>query len=128
MNILVINSGSSSIKFQLIQMPSEALMCSGLVERIGEKDAILNYKTNTVQLQQTDNISTHKQGLNKIIDLLLDSKNGVIGNIKEIEAVGHRVVHGGNSFSDTALVTPEVKQKIQEYAVLATLHNPSNLE
>ncbi len=128
MNILVINSGSSSIKFQLIQMPSEALMCSGLVERIGEKDAILNYKTNTVQLQQTDNISTHKQGLNKIIDLLLDSKNGVIGNIKEIEAVGHRVVHGGNSFSDTALVTPEVKQQIQEYAVLAPLHNPSNLE
>ncbi|WP_026838620.1 acetate/propionate family kinase [Gillisia sp. JM1] len=128
MNILVINSGSSSIKFQLIQMPSEALLCSGLIERIGEKDAILNYKTNTVKLQQTDNIPTHKQGLNKIVDLLLDSKNGVIENIKEIEAVGHRVVHGGNSFSNTALVTPEVKQKIQEFAVLAPLHNPSNLE
>ncbi|CAM4134267.1 acetate/propionate family kinase [Gillisia hiemivivida] len=128
MNILVINSGSSSIKFQLIQMPSEALLCSGLIERIGEKDAILSYITNTVKLQKTDYISKHKQGLNKIVDLLLDAENGVIKNIKEIEAVGHRVVHGGNSFSNTALVTPEVKRKIQEFAVLAPLHNPSNLE
>jgi len=109
-------------------MPSEALICSGLLERIGQKDAILYYKTNTVSLEQTDNISTHKQGLHKIADLLLDSKNGVIKNIEEIQAVGHRVVHGGNSFSNTALVTPEVKQKIQEYATLAPLHNPSNLE
>tara|TARA_R100000935_G_scaffold23067_1_gene42346 strand:+ start:2574 stop:3758 length:1185 start_codon:yes stop_codon:yes gene_type:complete len=128
MNILIINSGSSSIKFQLIQMPSEAKICSGLIERIGEKDAILNYKTETVKLQQTDNISTHKEGLIKIVDLLLDPENGVIGNIKEIQGVGHRVVHGGNSFSKTALVTPEVKQKIQQYAPLAPLHNPSNLE
>ncbi len=128
MNILIINSGSSSIKFQLIQMPSEAKICSGLIERIGEKDAILNYKTETVKLKQTDNISTHKEGLIKIVDLLLDPENGVIGNIKEIQGVGHRVVHGGNSFSKTALVTPEVKQKIQQYAPLAPLHNPSNLE
>jgi acetate kinase len=109
-------------------MPSEALLCSGLIERIGEKDAILSYITNTVKLQKTDYIPKHKQGLNKIVDLLLDAENGVIKNIKEIEAVGHRVVHGGNSFSNTALVTPEVKRKIQEFAVLAPLHNPSNLE
>ena len=128
MNILIINSGSSSIKFQLIQMPSEEMICSGLVERIGETDAVLNYKTKSVDLKQTHVIPTHKQGLQIIVDLLLHLENGVISNIKEIQAVGHRVVHGGNSFSNTALVTPEVKQKIQQYAPLAPLHNPSNLE
>jgi len=128
MNILIINSGSSSIKFQLIQMPSEEMICNGLVERIGETDAVLNYKTKSVDLKQTHVIPTHKQGLQIIVDLLLDPENGVISNIKEIQAVGHRVVHGGNSFSNTALVTPEVKQKIQQYAPLAPLHNPSNLE
>ncbi len=128
MNILIINSGSSSIKFQLIKMPSEELICSGLVERIGDKDAILNYKTNNIDLEQSHDIPDHKKGLQIIVDLLLDSENGVIGNIKDIQAVGHRVVHGGNSFSNTALVTSEVKQKIQEYAPLAPLHNPSNLE
>lgn len=128
MNILIINSGSSSIKFQLIQMPSETLVCSGLVERIGNKDAVLNYKNETIKLKQIHYINNHKQGLQIIIDLLLDAENGVIKDIKEIAAVGHRVVHGGNSFSNTALVTPEVKQKIQQYAPLAPLHNPSNLE
>lgn len=128
MNILIVNSGSSSIKFQLIQMPSETLVCSGLVERIGNKDAVLNYKNETIKLKQIHYINNHKQGLQIIIDLLLDAENGVIGDIKEIAAVGHRVVHGGNSFSNTALVTPEVKQKIQQYAPLAPLHNPSNLE
>ncbi|WP_034892856.1 acetate/propionate family kinase [Gillisia sp. Hel_I_29] len=128
MNILIINSGSSSIKFQLIQMPSETLVCSGLVERIGNKDAVLNYKNETIKLKQIHYINNHKQGLQIIIDLLLDAENGVIEDIKEIAAVGHRVVHGGNTFSNTALVTPEVKQKIQQYAPLAPLHNPSNLE
>jgi len=128
MNILIINSGSSSIKFQLIKMPSEELICSGLVERIGDKDAILNYKTNNIDLEQSHDIPNHKKGLQIIVDLLLDSENGVIGNIKDIQTVGHRVVHGGNSYSNTALITPEVKQKIQQYAPLAPLHNPSNLE
>ncbi|TVZ27829.1 acetate kinase [Gillisia sp. Hel_I_86] len=128
MNILIINAGSSSIKFQLIQMPSETLLCSGLVERIGHKDAILNYKTKTAHLQETDNIKTHSQGLHKIVDLLLDEKNGVIQDTSEIEAVGHRVVHGGNSFSNTTIITAEVKKKIKEYAALAPLHNPGNLE
>lgn len=128
MNILIINSGSSSIKFQLIQMPSEALICSGLVERIGEKDAIINYKTDKVDIKKTDSISNHNQGLQKIVDLLLDSEKGVIKNTNEIEVVGHRVVHGGNSFSDTTLITEDVKQKIKDYSSLAPLHNPNNLE
>lgn len=128
MKILIINSGSSSIKFQLMDMPSETLICSGLVERIGYKDAVINYKTNGVKLQQIHHIETHSQGLHRVVDLLLDPVNGVIENANEIEVVGNRVVHGGNSFSDTTLVTSEVKEKIQEYAALAPLHNPGNLE
>ncbi|WP_179353859.1 acetate/propionate family kinase [Winogradskyella vidalii] len=128
MKILVINSGSSSIKFQLIQMPSETLICSGLVERIGQKDAILNYKAANADIRETHCIENHNQGLTHIANLLLDAKNGVIKNKREIEVVGHRVVHGGNSFSDTTLITEEVKQKIKGYSVLAPLHNPNNYE
>ncbi len=129
MNILVINSGSSSVKFQLIEMPSEALICSGSVERIGYKDAILKYKTSSgITLQETDNIETHNEGLRKIVEVLLDPEKGVIENRDEIAVVGHRIVHGGNSFSDTTLITTEVKQNIEEYAALAPLHNPHNLE
>ncbi len=128
MKILIINSGSSSIKFQLIEMPSEALICSGLVERIGHKDAVVNYKTTSTSLQQTNNIKTHTQGLHKVVELLLNPEIGVIESTNDIKIVGHRVVHGGNSFSNTTLITAEVKKKIQEYAALAPLHNPGNLQ
>ena len=100
MNILVINSGSSSIKFQLIQMPSEELTCSGMVERVGHPDAILKYKTHETDFQETLRIDTHKEGLKKIVDLLLDEEIGVIRKPDEIDVVGHRVVHGGNIFSN----------------------------
>ena len=109
-------------------MPSESLICSGLVERIGYQFATINYKTGKTSLQHTHNIENHKQGLRKVVDLLLDPENGVITNTSEIEVVGHRVVHGGNSFSNTTIITSEVKEKIQEYAALAPLHNPGNLE
>src|SRR5690554_694889 len=128
MNILIINSKSSSIKFRLIEMPSEALICSGGVERIGSKESIVNYKTNAVTLKHIESIENHNQGLHRIVDLLLDSEYGVIDNANDIEAVGHRVVHGGISFSNTALITEEVKEEIREYAPLAPLHNPHNLE
>ncbi|MFD2914082.1 acetate/propionate family kinase [Psychroserpens luteus] len=128
MNILVINSGSSSIKFQLIQMPSETLVCSGLVERIGEKDAIINYKTDHINLKEILPIENHNQGLKNVVDLLLDPEKGVIKNTDDIEIIGHRVVHGGNAFSNTTLITEDVKQKINEFAALAPLHNPNNLE
>lgn len=128
MKILIINSGSSSIKFQLMEMPSETLICSGLVERIGYKNATINYKTNTQNLQQTHSIKSHRNGLKNIVELLLDPIKGVISHTSDINVVGHRVVHGGNSFSDTTLITSEVKSKIQQYAALAPLHNPGNLE
>lgn len=128
MNILIINSGSSSIKFQLMDMPSEALLCSGLVERIGHEDAVLNYKTASIALKQKSHIVDHKQGLHKVVELLLDPENGVIKSTNEIRVVGHRVVHGGNSFSDTTIITEEVKRKIEDLISLAPLHNPGNLE
>jgi acetate kinase len=128
MNILVINSGSSSIKFQFIKMPSEELICHGLLERIGHDDAILQYKANTVNIKKTESISTHKEGLKKIVELLLHPDKGVIQDTNDIEVVGHRVVHGGNSFSNTTLINSEVKQEIRAYTALAPLHNPNNLE
>ncbi|MEO1011353.1 MAG: acetate kinase [Bacteroidota bacterium] len=127
MNILVINSGSSSIKFQLIQMPSEQVTCSGVVERIGLEDAQLKYKAGDKRLQRSITIATHAVGLRKITEILMDPEVGSIKNIDEIDAVGHRVVHGGDSFAETTLVNRDVKKEIQEFATLAPLHNPPNL-
>lgn len=128
MNVLVLNSGSSSIKFQLIEMPSEVLICSGIVERIGQKDATVSYKTKQTTINQTADIKSYNDGLQKIADLLRDPESGVIQDTNDIHVVGHRVVHGGNSFSDTTLITPEVKQEIKKFSSLAPLHNPNNLE
>jgi len=128
MNILIINAGSSSIKFQLIQMPSETVICSGMVERIGSDEAVLKYTADRVRMEQIGTIATHRNGFKKIVDLLLHTEKGVIKNSSEIDVVGHRVVHGGDSFAATARVTAAVKKEIQEYATLAPLHNPHNLE
>ena len=126
MKVLVINSGSSSIKYQLFNMPQEEVICSGLVERIGLYDAKIHYKSNDYKIDDVANIPTHKVGLEKIVNLLLDNKVGVIRSTSEIEAVGHRVVHGGSSFSDTTIITKEVKDKIKSLFSLAPLHNPPN--
>jgi len=128
MKILIINSGSSSIKYQLIEMPSEHSICNGSVEKIGSKDAILLYKTDNVVIEKTEEISNHKIGLEKIVDFLLDPKDGVIKDTKEIKVIGHRVVHGGNTYSKTTLIDQAVKDKIKEHFALAPLHNPPNLE
>lgn len=128
MKILVLNSGSSSIKFQLIEMPSEVLVCSGLLEKIGSEDAIINYKKEGVDFKQVIAIPNYNEGLQRIVDLLLDDEKGVIQSTEEIKTIGHRVVHGGNSFSDTTLITPEVKKEIEKCIPLAPLHNPANLE
>lgn len=126
MKILVINSGSSSIKYQLFKMPEEEVICSGLVERIGIYDAKIHYKSSTHKIDDVADIPDHKVGLKKIVDLLLDNKVGVIRSTSEIEAVGHRVVHGGSSFSNTTIINKEVKNKIKSLFSLAPLHNPPN--
>ena len=128
MKIVIINTGSSSIKYQLINMPANEVICSGMIDRIGLETSNLTYLTDTTKLEETLPIANHKVGLEKIAVLLMDEKVGVIKSTDEIEAVGHRVVHGGSAFSNTVLITTEVKDKIRQLFDLAPLHNPANLE
>ncbi len=109
-------------------MPSKAIVCSGMIDRIGLESSNLTFETNTNKIQETLPISNHKIGLEKIAGLLMDEKVGVIKSTLEIDAVGHRVVHGGASFSATTIINDEVKEKIKQLFDLAPLHNPANLE
>jgi acetate kinase len=127
MNILVINAGSSSIKYQLIEAPSGTVKCTGQVERIGFSDAIFTHKKANEKSQETLAILTHEAGMQKIAVALMDSKIGVIETVSEIGAVGHRVVHGGSRFTETILITEDVKESIRKLFDLAPLHNPANL-
>jgi acetate kinase len=128
MKIIIINSGSSSIKYQLIEMPAKEVICSGMIDRIGLESSNFTYVTNTAKVEETLPIANHKIGLNKISQLLMDDTVGVIKSTSDIEVVAHRVVHGGNSFSKTALITKEVKEEIRQLCGLAPLHNPAHLE
>jgi acetate kinase len=127
MNILVLNAGSSSLKYQVIEMPSQIVKCVGLVERIGMDDAIFTHEKNDEKHSEILPILNHENGLKKIANILLDANIGVINSVDEIEAVGHRVVHGGSKFSKTAIVNKEVKDSIRNLFDLAPLHNPANL-
>ena len=128
MKIVIINSGSSSIKYQLIEMPSNEVICSGMIDRIGLETSNLTYVTSTNKIEESLPIANHKTGLEKIARLLMDEKVGVIKSTKEINAVGHRVVHGGSDFSNTVIIDAEVKEKIRQLFELAPLHNPANYE
>ncbi|MFC2148781.1 acetate/propionate family kinase [Bacteroidota bacterium] len=128
MNILIINTGSSSIKFQLMHMPSESVLCSGMVDRIGLENGNLKYTKVDYETNEIQQFSSHRKGLNRVIELLLDPANGAITDVNEIDAVGHRVVHGGTAFSETTIITQDVKDKIGDLSQLAPLHNPHNLE
>lgn len=109
-------------------MPTNEVICSGMIDRIGLETSNLTYVTDTTKLEETLPIANHKIGLEKIAKLLMDEKVGVIKSTDEIEAVGHRVVHGGSAFSNTVVITNEVKDKIRQLFDLAPLHNPANLE
>ncbi|GIZ08651.1 acetate/propionate family kinase [Flavobacterium sp. UMI-01] len=128
MKIVIINSGSSSIKYQLMSMPERTVICSGMIDRIGLETSNFTYKTTVNVIEETVPIPTHKMGLEKIAQFLMDEKVGVIKSKDEIAAVGHRVVHGGAVFSETVEVTADVKNEIKELSALAPLHNPANLE
>ena len=128
MKILVINSGSSSIKYQLIQMPEKKVICNGMAERIGLENSKIVLKSENNEIEETINIPNHQTGLEKIAELLLDKEKGVLNNANEISAVGHRVVHGGSTFAKTAIINKGVKDKIKELFELAPLHNPPNYE
>lgn len=111
-----------------MSMPSQEISCEGIVERIGSVDAILRYKTKYINSVEIHEIRNHKEGLIKLTQLLLDAEKGVISHVNEIDVVGHRVVHGGNTFYKTTLIDAEIKQKIRDLIPLAPLHNPHNLE
>jgi acetate kinase len=127
-NILIINSGSSSLKFQLIQMPNEVTLASGMVERIGLDHARLHYQAEKVNLSEDIGGENHAIALKAITNLLLHVQKGVIKDVSDIAAIGHRVVHGGDAFTDTVVIDEQVKLKIKDFFPLAPLHNPPNLE
>ncbi|WP_256009678.1 acetate/propionate family kinase [Desertivirga xinjiangensis] len=130
MNIFVINSGSSSIKYQLFKMPSEQPICSGLVERIGLENSIITHKVyadgSEKVISRVLDLADHEAGMLEVGHLLTEPGIGVIQNPEEIEVVGHRVVHGGESFSETTVITPQVKEEIKKLFPLAPLHNPGH--
>jgi acetate kinase len=133
MKILVINSGSSSIKYELFDMTHHRVMASGVAEKIGEDTSILTHKTilesgESVKKSNEEKIKDHQEGLNRIVDFLLDPEHGVIQDKSEISAVGHRVVHGGETFHSTTIIDDKVIEAIRENIPLAPLHNPPNLE
>lgn len=124
--ILVINAGSSSIKFQLIRMPGEIVIASGLVESIGLPNAAIHYKSKKMNISETVEIENHQIGLERIASLLMDPDRGAIKSVDEIDVVGHRVVHGGKDFSSTVFIDDNVKATIKQLFSLAPLHNPHN--
>jgi acetate kinase len=127
MNILVLNAGSSSLKYQLIEMPSQAVKCIGLIERIGMDDAIFTHEKGALKHNEVSPILDHTVALKKVETALMDITYGVIKNVDEIDAIGHRVVHGGSKYTKTVLITEEVKKNIEELSALAPLHNPAHL-
>ncbi len=127
MNVLVINCGSSSLKFQLINSESEKVLAKGLCERIGI-DGRLTYQPEGGDKAVSDKaMPTHTEAIQFVIDALTDAETGVVKSLDEIGAVGHRVVHGGEKFASSVVITDEVKAAIEECNDLAPLHNPANL-
>ena len=128
MNILVINAGSSSLKYQLLNPDTQEVLAKGLCERIG-LDGKFTYKPAGKEAVKDADVSmpTHSEAIQTVLNALVDPKNGVIGSMKEIDAVGHRVVHGGEKFAQSVLITDEVMAAIEECNPLAPLHNPANI-
>ncbi|MCF6359203.1 MAG: acetate kinase [Cyclobacteriaceae bacterium] len=132
MKVLVINTGSSSIKYQLFNMPSGQVFCSGLLERVGDIKGILTHKTypgtdKELKHVETKPIRNHSVGMARVAELLVDKEFGIINSANEIDLVGHRVVHGGEKFAKTTEITKDVKEAIKHLSPLAPLHNPANL-
>ena len=127
MKILVLNCGSSSVKYELIQMPEESIISKGIVERVGKEDAILKYKTDKTVIEKKLPVKTHEEAISLILKYLTQKPIGVLESIEEIEAVGHRVVHGGEKYAQSVLITKDVEQAIEDNIRFAPLHNPANL-
>src|SRR5690554_1656874 len=128
MKILVLNCGSSSIKYQLINMEDEAILTKGVVERIGIDDSLLEHqKDNGEEIIIKEKIEDHAQGIKLVINTILNKDYGVLQDSNEIDAIGHRVLHGGEKFTESILINDEVEKAIEDNCELGPLHNPHNL-
>lgn len=128
MKVLVINAGSSSIKYQLIDMTNETLLAKGQCDRIGISGGNFKQTNYKGDVYKTDvQIANHGEGIKLIIDALTCKEHGVIDSMSEINAVGHRVVHGGEKFSGSVIITDEIIEALKECSELSPLHNPANL-
>ena len=129
MKILVLNCGSSSLKYQLIDMSNEEVLCVGLVERIGIEGSVLKQEKDGVEVKLIveQPMKNHQDAIKLVLDAVVDPQYGGVKDIKEVEAVGHRVVHGGEKFAGSVLITDEVKAALEECIELAPLHNPANI-
>lgn len=128
MKVLVLNSGSSSLKYQLFNMENQTVLAKGLVERIGIEGGKIKHKTMSGEKHEFDGfLENHEVALNKVLDLLVNKEFWALNNLQEINAIGHRVVHGGEYFPTSALVDEEVKNKLKKLFDLAPLHNPANV-
>ena len=127
MKILVVNCGSSSLKYQLIDMDGEKLLAKGNFERIGEKEAFVTHKVNGEKYVINSPVMDHEQALKIVLDQLVHNEYGVIKELSEISAVGHRLVHGGEIFNKSVLIDEEVIEKYQTCSSLAPLHNPATI-
>ncbi len=125
MKILAVNAGSSSLKFQLLKMPEETVIAAGVVERIGLPKAVVKIELNGDKTKETMEVSDHKAAVKILLEKLVEL--GIVESYEEIAAVGHRVVHGGEKFSDSVVIDDEVIAAIEEVSDLAPLHNPANL-
>ncbi len=125
MKILCVNAGSSSLKFQLYEMPEEKVLISGYIEKIGQKDCFWNVKINGEKIRSEKYLKNHTEAVEVLIDELI--KNKVVESLDEIKGVGHRVLHGGEKYSDSVLITDEVVKDIEDLTKLGPLHHPGNL-
>ncbi|MGD6967930.1 acetate kinase [Rossellomorea vietnamensis] len=123
--MIAINAGSSSLKFQLFEMPQEEVITKGLIERIGLNDSVFSISVNGEKQEEVTDIPNHEVAVKMLLDKLTSA--GIIESLDEIEGIGHRVVHGGEVFNDSVVITDEVIEKIEELSELAPLHNPANI-
>ena len=129
MIVLVLNAGSSSIKYQLFDVDKNVVLAKGMVDKIGMTDSSLsNKRIDGDEVKLEGEIIDHQAGIEYVLGVLISEKHGSISSLEEIDAVGHRVVHGGESFHDSAIIDDEIIKKIEECVSLAPLHNPPNLK
>ena len=128
MKILVVNCGSSSLKYQLIDMQDENVMAKGYLERIGQEGSFLTHTVNGEKHKIEKKISNHEEGMELVVEQLLHPEYGVIKDLNEIDAIGHRIVHGGEKFTESVLVDDEVIKGIEDAIKFAPLHNPAHLQ